>query len=88
MANIKSAVKRLKTSKEKQLRNKSVKTGVHTARRQLIEAIAAGDKSKSDDLFRQYCSIVDKATKKGVIKRNTADRRKSRAAARISALAG
>ena len=38
-------------------------------------------------VLARYFSTLDKAVKQGVIKRNTADRRKSRAAKRIAKIA-
>ncbi|OVE74057.1 30S ribosomal protein S20 [bacterium B17] len=86
MPNIKSAKKRMKTSAAKQELNKSVKSTISSQRRKLYEAIAAGDKSECEELFRAYGSSLDKAAKKGVIKANNASRRKSRAAARMASL--
>jgi len=86
MANIKSAKKRIKTSAGRQVRNRSVKSEVSTMRTKLYEAIAADDRDKANELFRQYGSMLDKAVKKGTIKANAASRRKSRAAARIKQL--
>ena len=86
MPNIKSAAKRAKTSEIKRVANKSMMTLMSTIRNNLYAAIAAGDKTKSDELIRTYFSTVDKAAKKGVIRANAADRRKSRAAAKMATL--
>ena len=42
---------------------------------------------ESAKALAEYASTLDKAVKQGVIKRNTADRRKSRAAKRLAAAA-
>ena len=86
MPNIKSAKKRMKTSAARHEQNKSVKSGLTSQRRKLYEAIAAGEKSSCEELFRVYGSLLDKAAKKGIIKANNAARRKSRAAAKMAAL--
>ena len=86
MPNIKGAAKRAKTSEVKRVKNKGVMTLISTLRNDLYAAIAAGDKTKSQDLLKLYVSITDKAAKKGVIQKNAADRRKSRAAARMATL--
>jgi small subunit ribosomal protein S20 len=86
MPNIKSAAKRAKTSEEKRMKNKGVMTLVSTLRNDLYSAISAGDAPKSQELFRKYCSTTDKAMKKGIIKRNAADRRKARATHRMTTL--
>jgi len=85
MPNTKSAKKRVGTSQKQHARNKSVKSGLSTSRRKLFAAAAGGDKTKTAKCFSEYCSVLDKAVKKGVLKANAANRRKSRAAAKISA---
>jgi len=85
MPNIKSAAKRMKTSRKSAEANKAVKSLISTRRRQLREAVAGGDEEKSEKAFRAYCSVLDKAAKKGVIKANNANRRKSRAVAWVAA---
>jgi ribosomal protein S20 len=63
-----------------------VKSRIVTVRREADEAFAGGDKVKSEAAFRALCSLLDKAAKKRVIKKNTASRSKSRAHARLAAL--
>ena len=83
MPNIKSAKKRAKTSEEARQRNKAVKSRVKTARGKFMKTAAEGGLEASTEAYKTYCSTLDKAAKKGVIKRNTAIRRKRRAAARV-----
>ncbi len=87
MPNIQSAFKRMKTSAANRARNREAKAAISTIRAQLFNAIAAGDKAKSKDAFREYCSALDKAAKRGILKANTVNRSKSRAAARLAAVA-
>lgn len=87
MPNIHSAVKRMRVSEKARQRNKAAKSKISTQRRRLIEACAAKDADKSRQLFSEYCSTLDKSAIKGIIKKNTAIRRKRRAAAKIAALA-
>lgn len=82
----KSAKKRMKTSETQRVANKSIRSRIATARRKLHDAIAAGDNTQADQKFRSYCSIMDKAAKKDVIKANTASRKKSRAAKKLAAM--
>ena len=63
MANIKSQQKRNITNERRRLRNKSVKSSLHTAIRAFRSATAEGDK--------------DKAASKGVIHKNQAANKKS-----------
>lgn len=86
MPNIKSAEKRVKTSAERQERNKSVKTRVASLKKKFLDAVSQGDKDAADKAYRSYISGVDKAVKNGVIKSGNADRRKSRAIAKVTAM--
>jgi small subunit ribosomal protein S20 len=84
MPNIKSAMKRVKTSAKSHAKNKAVKSLIFTTGKKLLEAVTAKDKKKCDELLRAFSSALDKAAKKGVITANTASRKKSRAALRIA----
>jgi len=86
MPNIQSAVKRVKTSEKSRLRNKAVKTKITSVRRKAFDGFETKDKEAATQLFREYCSVLDKAAKKGIIKKNTAIRRKRRSAAKLAAL--
>ena len=87
MPNIHSAVKRMRVSEKARQRNKAVKSKISTIRRQLFEICAAKDVDKSRKVFSDYCSILDKAAIKGIIKKNTAARYKSKLHLRVKALA-
>ena len=86
MPNIKSAKKRLRRSARQQATNLPIKTRIRTTRRAFLESISAGNRDESALRFRHFCSSLDKAAKRGVIKKNTAIRSKTRAAARLRAL--
>ena len=77
MANIKSQEKRNRTNERRRLRNKSVKSSLHTAVRGFREAIEAGDKDKAGELLTTTSRKLDKAASKGVIHKNQAANRKS-----------
>ncbi|MDK2857283.1 MAG: small subunit ribosomal protein [Verrucomicrobiota bacterium] len=79
MPNIKSAKKRMRSSEKQRVGNMAVKTKVKTARRKTREALAAGSAEATVEAVRNYSSTLDKAVKRGVIKKNTAIRRKKRA---------
>lgn len=85
MPNIKSAVKRVKQSEKNRAKNRTVKSKINTARRPVLEGVASKEEMKK--AVAAYSSTLDKAVKQGVIKKNTADRRKSRAAKRLAAMA-
>ena len=87
MPNIKSAAKRVKTAAKANLRNRSIKSELLTFRRKVEDALVAGDKAAAEAAVSVYASKLDKAAKRGVIKSNTADRKKSRSAAALAKLA-
>ncbi|MDT5186138.1 MAG: small subunit ribosomal protein [Mycobacterium sp.] len=86
MANIKSQQKRILTNERRRLRNKSVKSSLHTAVRGFRDAIEAGDKDKAAELLATTSRKLDKAVSKGVIHKNQAANRKSGLAAALNQL--
>ena len=86
MPNIKSAKKRLRTAEKNRVLNKTRRSRVTTTRRKFMEAAAGDDQAAGRQAFNAYCSALDKAVKRGVLLKNNADRRKSRAAKRLAAL--
>ena len=77
MANIKSQQKRNRTNERARLRNKSVKSSLHTAVRGFRQAVESGDKNKAGELLTSTSRQLDKAASKGVIHKNQAANRKS-----------
>ena len=77
MPNIKSAIKRVNTIKAKTEENAMVKTAYKTAIKNFNAAIEAGDKKLADEKFKIATKAIDKAANKGVIKANTASRKKA-----------
>jgi small subunit ribosomal protein S20 len=74
---IKSAIKRVKQTKVRQERNYNVRTATRKAIRFVTEAIKAGDKKAASAALQTAQSQIDIATKKGIMHKNTAARRKS-----------
>jgi small subunit ribosomal protein S20 len=85
MPHTKSAAKRMRTSELKRLANRAEKSRLATTRKQLLDVIATGDKTKADALFRTYGSHLDRAVKHGTLTSNNASRHKARIAARLGA---
>jgi small subunit ribosomal protein S20 len=86
MPTLKSGLKRMRTSEKSRIKNTNIKTNIKTVRARLFAAVAAKDKVAGTKAYREYCSLLDKSAKKGVIRKNTANRRKARAADMIRAL--
>ena len=77
MPNIKSAKKRVEVSKVNAARNAAVKTSVRTSLKKFEESLKNNDKDAIKATYTNAVSTVDKAVKKGVIKKNTADNKKA-----------
>ena len=77
MPNIKSAIKRVKTIETKSKQNAMIKTAYKTAVKNFKLAVEAGNKEDATEKFVIATKAVDKAKSKGVIKANTAARKKS-----------
>jgi small subunit ribosomal protein S20 len=85
VANLKSSKKRIKSNQRRQRRNVPVKTGIKTAAKKVEQAIAEGDLAAAQASFSKVVSFLDSATAKGIIKKNSASRIKSRLAKKINA---
>ena len=83
MANIKSALKRIRSSERKRQRNKPVRTALKTYVKSAQTFIAAHDDNAPDAVVRAI-SELDKAAAKGIIHKNQAARRKSRLMAKLN----
>ncbi|MGI6100784.1 MAG: 30S ribosomal protein S20 [Lentisphaerae bacterium] len=88
MAKIKSAEKRARQAEASRKANRAVKSKISTVRRKAFETVVQGaDAGDVAKVVAEYSSTLDKAAKRGIIKRNTADRRKARMAKRVAAAA-
>ncbi len=86
MANIKSAKKRVLTSKVRQERNKAIKSGIKTATKKVLAAVESADKELAAKELLNATSVIDKAAKKGVLHKNTASRKVSRLANAVNGI--
>jgi small subunit ribosomal protein S20 len=77
MPNNKSAIKRMRTSKKAQMRNKARKTELKSSEKNFRAAIAEKDVAKAEEILKSCFSKFDKASKVGVIHSNKACNKKS-----------
>ena len=77
MPNIKSAIKRVSVIETKTLRNNMVKSEYKTAVKKFETAVAAGNKKEAEEALKLAIKKIDGACAKGIIKANTASRKKS-----------
>lgn len=84
MPNIKSAIKRVSVIETKTLQNNMIKSAYKTAIKTFENAVAAGNKEEAEKAFTVAVKKVDQACTKGVIKANTASRKKSSLAKKLN----
>ena len=78
MANIKSSKKAIKVIAKKTEANHDYKARVKNSIKECEKAIAAKDVAAATEAVKKVQKSIDKAVSKGVMKKNTADREKSR----------
>jgi len=76
LPNIKSAIKRVKVTKAKTLKNVMRKSALKSSIKKCKAAIVSGDDAR--ETLNNTVSLIDKAASKKLIHRNTAARRKSK----------
>ncbi len=84
MPNIKSAIKRVKVSRKKALRNASRKSALKTSIKKCREAIA-NNSTAAAEIFRMTVKDIDKAVAKKILHKNTAARKKAKLAKALNA---
>ncbi len=83
MAITSSAKKAIRSAARKHVFNLRRKEALHDATKSLLKLLSAKDIAGAEKLLPAAYKAIDKACKTGVIKSNTADRKKSRLAAAI-----
>lgn len=87
MANTSSAKKAVRKIAKRTEVNKSRRTRMRTFLRKVEEAIASGDKPAATEALKVAQPIIQSAAGHGIVHSNLADRKVSRLAHRIKALA-
>ncbi|AMA63628.1 MAG: 30S ribosomal protein S20 [Kurthia gibsonii] len=77
MPNIKSAIKRVKTTEKAKARNIAIKSAMRTAVRKADAALIAKEENAAE-LLSAAVKSLDKAASKGLIHKNAASRTKAR----------
>lgn len=85
MPNKKSAAKELRKAVKRNSANKKVATKMKNLVKTSLKQIKDSDKKINEDI-KKTIQAIDKAAKKGVIKKNNAARKKSRLMAKASKL--
>jgi len=85
MPNKKSAKKELRKTIKRNIANKKVSDVMKKAVKVTLKAVVAGEKLAKEEIAKTI-KAIDKAAKKGVIKKNTAARKKSRLQKKVNTL--
>ncbi|AQS55332.1 MAG: 30S ribosomal protein S20 [Novibacillus thermophilus] len=83
MPNIKSAVKRAKTSEKRRALRASQKSALRTAIKKFEQTVANASSEEAQAAYSQVQKKLDKAVTKGLLHKNAARRQKSRLAKKI-----
>lgn len=81
-----SAEKRHRQSLKHRERNRSVRSTVRTANKRFIEAVQAKDSEAAQKRLHDFAKLIDTAAGKGIYKKNTAARKKSRMQKQLNSL--
>jgi small subunit ribosomal protein S20 len=74
MATHKSAKKRIRTNERKRIINQRVSTRIKSS---VKKVLATTNKEEAEKLYKEAVSVLDRGAVKGLIKMNTASRKKS-----------
>ncbi len=83
MADHASAIKQIRSSKRRQVRNQLVLTSLKTLVKKMNAALAAKKLDEAKALLAKTTSAFDRAVTKGVLHRNTASRKISRLTSKV-----
>ena len=86
MPQIKSAIKRVKTSEKSHLRNISYKSKIKSSIKKFDLALSDKNKEEISKYFKDAVSILDKSVNKGILPKNTASRQKANLTKKLNAL--
>jgi small subunit ribosomal protein S20 len=84
MPNIKSAIKRVNVNEKRRLRNVSQKSALRTAIKTFESAAEGNNVDSAKTALVTATKKIDKAATKGLIHKNTANRKKSRLAKKLN----
>ncbi|WP_420070259.1 30S ribosomal protein S20 [Rarispira pelagica] len=83
----KNAQKRERQNKKRQLRNKAAKSRVRTEIKKFLLAVKSNNKEEAESQLKLVVKQLDTVSRKGILHKNTAARKKSRLYKKLNALA-
>jgi small subunit ribosomal protein S20 len=87
MANTAQARKRARQAEKQRQHNASLRSGLRTAVKKVVKAIAGGDKTAARQALHESECVIDRIADKKIIHKNKAARHKGRLSAAIKAMA-
>ncbi len=82
-----TAAKSVRQNVKRRAGNRTIRSGLRTQLKKFIKAVETGDADAAREELRLSIKALDKTAGKGLIKKNTAARRKSRLTKRVNKLA-
>ncbi len=86
MANIKSQIKRNRQNEKRRVANKAARSELRTRIKNAVETAEAGNAEEALEALRLAQQRIDRAVSKGIMKKETAARRKSRLTKQVNEL--
>ncbi len=86
MPNLKTSIKDLRSTKRRTVFNDRLRNRIKKSEKNFRESIKEGNQEKAEKSLTQTYKVLDKATKKNVIKKGKASRKKSRFANQLNKL--
>lgn len=88
MANIKSQIKRNRQNEKARAANKTARSEIKTRVKSTVASVEAGDQDAAIEALRLAQQRIDRAVASGLMKKNTAARRKSKLTKQVNQLLG
>ncbi len=85
LAHIKSQVKRNRQNEKRREKNAKVKSSIRTISKRVNSTVEGKDENEMKAVLVKFVKTIDSAVKKGVVRKNTASRKKSRLAKKVNA---
>jgi len=88
LANIKQQKKRNRQNEKRRVKNSQVKSSIRTAGKKVVKTLESKDIKdpvQIQEYYAAFIKTIDTAAGKGIIKKNTAARKKSRLAKKVNA---
>ncbi|GAA5415567.1 30S ribosomal protein S20 [Paraliobacillus ryukyuensis] len=86
MANIKSAIKRVRVNNDQRAHNAPIKTDMRSHIKRVEKLVADHNVDDAKKALQQAIKRIDKAVQKGIVHKNNGDRQKSRLTKKVNQL--